>query len=336
MTWKQYLVDKSIFIVSQLLLYCGVILLLTIWSLPPIFAFLIALLCFSPLSMYFVYDYWRTAKFYRETTQILVQLDQAYLLPVIMKQPHFLTGKISYEWLKMSNRAMHEQVKLREQENNAYQEYVTTWVHEVKTPLAAANLLAQHVPDDTRLEMKQQLQAVEHYVEQALYYVKSTQANQDYHVRNFMIEPVIRQAIQTQSFALRAKNLQIVLKEKQTPVTSDPKWVQFILQQIIQNACQYSEQANQIIIRVKQEQAGVSVEIIDHGCGIAEHELQHICKKGYTGSNGREFAPSTGIGLYLCQRLVDKLHLQLTITSDQQNGTTVGLWFPNGGHHTLN
>lgn len=335
MTWKEYLVDKSIFLVSQFLLYCGIILVLTIWRIPPIGAFVVAVLWFLPLIMYFGYDYWRTAKFYRETTQTLAHLERAYLLPAVIKQPHFLIGKISYEWLKISNRSMHEQVKLREQENNTYQEYVATWVHEVKTPLAAANLLAQHVPQANRLEMKQQLQAVEHYVEQALYYVKSTQANQDYHVRNFLVEPVIRQAIQTQAFALRAKNLQVVLDETQTSVTSDPKWIKFILQQIIQNACQYSDQAKQIIIDVKQEQAGVCVEVIDYGCGIAEHELQHICKKGYTGSNGREFAPSTGIGLYLCQRLAAKLHLQLTITSRPGIGTTVGLWFPQSSHHAI-
>ena len=230
---------------------------------------------------------------------------------------------------------MHEQVKLHEQENNTYQEYVATWVHEVKTPLAAANLLTKHVPQANRLEMKQQLQAVEQYVEQALYYVKSTQANQDYHVRNFLIEPIIRQAIQTQAFALRAKNLQIILNETQTSVVSDPKWVKFILQQIIQNACQYSEQDQNITICVRQEQDNVRVEVIDQGCGIAKHELQHVCKKGYTGSNGRECAPSTGIGLYLCQRLTNKLHLQLTIMSQQGVGTTVSLCFPHGGHQTL-
>ncbi|MGL5296101.1 MAG: sensor histidine kinase [Culicoidibacterales bacterium] len=331
----QYFKDKLGFISVQLFIYGLVMLSCSIWEIPFIICFLITLLWFVPLCTYFMYEYWRIQAFYKETTRLVQTLDQAYLLPVVMKKPQFLTGKIVFEWLNITNRDMHEHVKQATIENMEYQTYVATWVHEIKTPLAALNLLLQHVEVQKRFEMKKQLQHVEAYVEQALYYVKSAQANEDYHVKQFIVQTVIRRAIQTHALALRAKNIQIVLADEKTPVASDPKWVQFIFQQIIQNACQYSYENTTITIEVTNENEAVQVIFRDQGIGIIAHELPHVFKKGYTGSNGREFSPSTGIGLYISQRLAQKLHLQLVIESEQQIGTTVSVVFPLSTHQSI-
>ncbi|MGL6056952.1 MAG: sensor histidine kinase [Culicoidibacterales bacterium] len=335
MTGWTYLKDKAGFLALQAVSFSVVVLVLAIWQLPLILHVVIAIVWFWPLLSYFVYDYWRTRVFYQETTRLVTTLDQAYLLPVVMKKPRFLAGKLVYSWLQVANQAMHEAVKRGEMANNEYQAYVTTWVHEVKTPLAALQLMVHHVEPTKRTELKKQLQAVDGYVEQALYYVKSNQLNEDYHVKKFAVEGVIRQAIQAQALMLRAKNMQVVLAEQQTDVRSDPKWVQFIFQQIIQNAQQYSQPETTVTITVTTVEEAVIVSFCDQGIGIRAHELKHVFQKGYVGSNGREFAKSTGIGLYICQRLAAKLHLRLEMSSTVGVGTQVQVIFPNGTHHRL-
>ncbi len=69
-----------------------------------------------------------------------------------------------------------------------------------------------------------------------------------------------------------------------------------------------------------------SLSVEDNGIGIPKSDLSRIFEKGFTGQNGRAVHSSTGIGLYLCKRLCDKLDIGLTVSSSDK-GTTVSLIF---------
>ncbi len=76
--------------------------------------------------------------------------------------------------------------------------------------------------------------------------------------------------------------------------------------------------------------------IEDTGIGIKEKELKRVFQKGFTGSNGRIInKKSTGIGLYLCKKLCDKMGIKIQIESIYQKGTTVKLIFPNGSFYEV-
>jgi hypothetical protein len=65
--------------------------------------------------------------------------------------------------------------------------------------------------------------------------------------------------------------------------------------------------------------------ISDTGIGIAPEDLPRIFEKGYTGYNGRAEQKSTGIGLYLCQKILNKLGHSIAAISVPGEGTTVTL-----------
>ncbi len=67
--------------------------------------------------------------------------------------------------------------------------------------------------------------------------------------------------------------------------------------------------------------------IEDTGIGISAEDLPRICEKGYTGYNGHADKYSTGIGLYLCKAILDKLGHQLSITSEIGKGTKVEITY---------
>ena len=74
----------------------------------------------------------------------------------------------------------------------------------------------------------------------------------------------------------------------------------------------------------RQDQVVLVVE--DDGIGIAASDLPRIFEKGFTGQNGRMVQQSTGIGLYLCKRLCEKLGIGITAESSE-HGTAISLSF---------
>lgn len=116
-------------------------------------------------------------------------------------------------------------------------------------------------------------------------------------------------------------------------VSTDSKWIVFILNQILQNCSKYrkSESDLEIEISAKQGKEHVILYVKDNGIGIPKGEITRVFEKGFTGTNGRlSNRKSTGIGLYLCKKLCDKLGMALELNSIQGEGTEVRLVFPQG------
>ena len=113
-------------------------------------------------------------------------------------------------------------------------------------------------------------------------------------------------------------------------VQSDEKWVEFIINQVINNAIKYSVKNSRVKIFVNKSKNSITLKIKDGGVGIPNKDLGRVFEKGFTGENGRKFTKSTGMGLYLCKNLCDKLGLGLKITSKENEGTEVSIIFPIG------
>ncbi|WP_262314877.1 sensor histidine kinase [Lacticaseibacillus parakribbianus] len=210
--------------------------------------------------------------------------------------------------------------------------FIDSWVHEIKVPLAASTLLVDSLdgqaPEQPLDDMALQLDAIDHYVEQVLYYSRLDSFSKDYLLREYRLRPVLDAAIVAQRNSFIARHISFEAQGDATVVT-DSKWLGFILAQIISNALKYTAPGGKLVATIAAGNDAVTLALQDTGIGIPQDELHRVFEKGFTGTNGRNAnQKSTGLGLYLAAQLSEKLGHHLTITSTVGTGTTVTLHFP--------
>ena len=255
------------------------------------------------------------------------QLKERYLIPEVMQEPDRAEEQVFYQLLKMSEKSRLERIGEVERERGEYRAYIEQWVHEVKTPITALELLCENNRSPFSRDVLAELENINRYTEQALYYARSEHTEKDYSIREMNLADVVHGAIADNKYLLRQCDMAITVDDLEPVVYADDKWVRFILNQIISNAVKYRPPQHPAL-RIFTERSGdqVLLSIADNGIGIPESDLPRIFEKGFTGQNGRTIHSSTGIGLYLCKRLCDKLGIGLAASSSDK-GTTITLSF---------
>lgn len=255
------------------------------------------------------------------------QLKERYLIPEVMQKPDRAEEQVFYQILKMSEKSMLERIGEVERERGEYRAYIEQWVHEVKTPITALKLLCENNRSPFSRDVLAELENINRYTEQALYYARSEHTEKDYSIREMNLADVVHGAIADNKYLLRQCDMAITVDDLEPVVYADDKWVRFILNQIISNAVKYrAPQHPALRIFTERSDDQVLLSIADNGIGIPESDLPRIFEKGFTGQNGRTIHSSTGIGLYLCKRLCDKLGIGLAASSSDK-GTTITLSF---------
>jgi signal transduction histidine kinase len=200
-------------------------------------------------------------------------------------------------------------------------DYYTLWAHQIKTPIAAMRLILQSKYTEQNKELLEQTFKIEQYVEMVMGYLKIDSASSDLVLKNYSLLQIIKQVIRKYAYVFVRKNIALDLKEMDCTVLTDEKWLVFVIEQILWNALKYTSSGK---ISIYMEEASRKVLVIeDTGVGIAEEDLPRVFEKGFTGYNGRADKKATGIGLYLCKKILDKLSHTITITSEVGVGTTV-------------
>ena len=213
-------------------------------------------------------------------------------------------------------------------------DYYGMWVHQIKTPIAALDILLQNTErmlyqiDEKEMmqkaisvsDMKMELFKIEQYVEMALNYLQVEDISSDLVFKKHELDDMVRQVIRKYAKIFISKKIKIDFKPKKACIVTDEKWFIFVLEQIISNALKYIKKG-QIFIYMKEK----SLVIKDTGIGIPAEDLPRIFEKGFTGYNGRENKKSTGIGLYLCKNIMDKLQWNITVDSEVGSGTKIYL-----------
>lgn len=225
-----------------------------------------------------------------------------------------------------------------------YRDFVETWVHEVKTPLAAANLFVENANDPTLRPLSRELARVEAYVEQALFFARSSSLENDYVVRDRALGPVVAEAVKSRATQLIEAHVAVDLSGlsradgSDVVVSCDPKWLAFIIGQLIDNAVRYRPDPDRdgrtprIVLSATEERVGTAQERVvlsvrDNGCGISAADLPRVFERGFTGDNGRSQRRSTGLGLYLVATLCKKMGLGVSIDSQEGAWTDVRVIF---------
>ena len=198
-------------------------------------------------------------------------------------------------------------------------EYYTLWAHQIKTPIAAMRLLLQDADTDEQRALLEQLQSVEQYVEMVLGYLRLESPSSDYVIRNYALDDIVRQVVRKYASQFIRRRLRLEYTPLNVSVITDEKWLLFVIEQVLSNALKYTRSGSVSITL----EAPKTLCIRDTGIGIAPEDLPRVFEKGFTGCNGRTDKRATGIGLYLCRRILEKLGHTIAITSTVGEGTTV-------------
>ena len=229
--------------------------------------------------------------------------------------------------LKEQNSELKSQERIFKQEMS---DYYSMWVHQIKTPIAAMHVLQQTLEEEypeqkSIKEIKLELFKIEQYVEMVLTYLRMGEMSGDLKFEKYSLDAIVRQVIRkySQMFILRKIHLQYA-KTSQCIVT-DEKWLQFVLEQVLSNALKYTKDGGMIFIYTEEKENKKCLVIEDSGIGIQAEDLPRVFEKGFTGYNGRADKKSTGIGLYMCKKIMERLNHQIWIESEIDKGTKVYL-----------
>lgn len=209
-----------------------------------------------------------------------------------------------------------------EQKYNDMMDYYTLWVHQIKTPIAAIRLLLQSGMDGSREELEAELFRIEQYVEMVLSYLRLDSKSTDFVIRRCSIDDMIHQSVKKFAKQFIRKKISLVYEGTDASVLTDEKWMCFVIEQLLANALKYTHTGS---ITVTADEKHLSVA--DTGIGIAPENLPRVFEKGYTGYNGRSDKRATGIGLYLCRRILTKLGHGIVAESEVGKGTKITVSF---------
>ncbi|NLZ46037.1 MAG: HAMP domain-containing histidine kinase [Clostridiales bacterium] len=197
-------------------------------------------------------------------------------------------------------------------------DYYTTWVHQIKTPIAAMRMMLQGSDNSDNNELLDELFRIEQYVEMVLSYFRLDSVSNDFVFGMYNLDNIIKKSIRKYATSFVKKRIGLVYDGTEEIILTDKKWLGFIIEQILSNAIKYADKGN-VTISVE----GNILCISDTGIGISQEDLPRIFEKGYSGYNGRANSKATGLGLFLCKQASDKLSHKIYAKSQVGEGTSI-------------
>lgn len=291
------------------------------------------------LSIWLGYTYLQRRKYFREANRILEQIDQRYLLGELLPDSFRLEDRLYREMIRSSNKSVIEKIRQIEDEQRDYREYMESWVHEIKAPITSISLLCENGRKPELSEKKEgayresfrtismENQKIENDVDMVLYLARGKEVYKDYLIRETSLQDVVCEVLNKNRLLLMQNQVRAEV-DCEDMVYADRKWIVFILNQMVLNSVKYRSENPLFRIFTERTLKGVFLIFEDNGVGIREEEISRIFEKGFTGSNGRSHERSTGMGLYLCQNLCNKMGIGLRAESEYGKGTRIILDFP--------
>ena len=277
----------------------------------------------------FFISYLKSNKYLKDIDKMMDNLTEKYLITEIMPKPSRAERLAYYRILKKANKSMLENISIIKQQQKDYKEYIESWVHEIKIPITSVKLLCENNKSDITTKIDEEIEEINNFVEQALFYARMDQVSNDFMIKNIKLNNVIKNVLARNKKIMIQNNMKVELNNVNTNCYTDEKWLEFIINQIIQNAIKYRKEKNaNIIITISENKENVILNIKDNGIGIKTSEIDRIFDKGFTGTNGRNQKKSTGIGLYLCKRLCQELGMEIEANSKENEFTEIKIIIP--------
>lgn len=255
--------------------------------------------------------------------------DISTALPYPTNYEEELINDILFKVFKHQNKKI-EKLYLDKVEN---MEFVTSWVHEIKTPIAVSRLTIENAmgepTEETLDSIEEELFKIDNYVEQALYYSKIDDFSKDYFINEISIDTILKGLIKKNAKSLIGKRIRFSMKDTEIDILTDKKWLSFVIDQVLSNAVKYTPSGGTLEIYCEKNADAKRLIIKDSGIGIPPEDINRVFDKGFTGNNGRVFNQSTGMGLYLAKKMCHKLGHNIKVESELNKYTKVIIEFPN-------
>ena len=330
MKLKAYLEEKIFFILFQITFAFLLSLFLSIFKVDLSIILLFDTILIIYTFVYLIIDFHKIKTNYNQIINLTDGLEEKYYISEVLPKPDNLTNKAYYYALKEACKAMNDKISNLEKEKLDFEEYIESFVHDIKTPISALYLSIDNNP-----ELLEELHKINSKVEQMLFYARSDSAEKAYFIKGITLEDLIHPVIMDYKNYLLSNKIKIITKNLNYKVYTDEKWLHFIISQIIQNSIKYLDKEDkQIEIVGEENKNNIILSIKDNGIGISPSDLYRVFEKGFTGSN-RKKESSTGMGLYLAKKLSDKLGLSFEISSKEKEYTKITITFPKTNMHKM-
>lgn len=283
---------------------------------------------------YLVWDYVRYREKYRTLWRLLLAEERSGGLPQTLSCMEQAYQQI----IRTQEREKKALITQLDEKQQDMADYYTMWTHQIKIPLAAMDLLLQNEDQwaekdsgqRTLRQLREEAFKTGQYVDMALHYARMESISADLSFARLDVGEVVKGALKKYWILFSGAGLALHLEECHGQVVTDGKWFSFVIEQVLSNALKYTKEGAVSIYGT--DEAGVHrvqdcryLVIEDTGIGIEESDLPRIFERGFTGYNGRMGNKSTGIGLYLCRQIMDRLGLAIRVESKRNEGTKVFL-----------
>lgn len=331
MKFKDYVKDKILYISLVAFAVITIEILLIPYDMQIFIKIYVAVVIIAAFLIGFLVEYYSKKNYYDTVKSRIKELQEEYLIMEVLPKADFTEATILEDVIRDIGKSMLENVNKYKYLQEDYKDFIELWIHEIKIPIATSKMIVENNKNEITESINEELDKIDNYTEQALFYARSNTVEKDYIVRKIQLKEIVNASILKNKAQLIQNKISIDTKDLDETVYTDSKWCIFIINQIIQNSIKYSKNADrQIEIYGEKKKENIILHIKDNGIGIKESEITRVFEKGFTGENGRITGKkSTGIGLYLCKKLCDKLCIGLELNSKKDEGTEVKLIFPN-------
>ena len=278
----------------------------------------------------FFYQFYQKKSFYDKFYMVFNNLDNKVLIHETADDANFIDGRILLDILRETDKYKIEEINKYKYLFEEFREFMELWVHEIKTPLSAINLICENNKNKVTNSINEEIRKIDGFIEMILFYARSQMPENDYLIKNCKLNDIINKVIIRNKNSFLEKNIRLDMHDLVVKVRTDSKWMEFIINQIVVNSIKYTLNNPLIEIYSVSDKERVSLIIRDNGIGISQKDLPRVFEKGFTGENGRSKYNATGMGLYLVKKLCLALGNNVIIDSIEGVGTTVKIVFPLG------
>ncbi|MFA1819366.1 sensor histidine kinase [Virgibacillus oceani] len=292
-------------------------------SIPTLSIMYILLLSIIFFLLFLVIRYFRESKFYKEL-EGWDRKHEIFAAPEARTPFERITRAHAQTQIDHYRKILDDQLNQLESEKDE----ILSWMHEIKTPLTAMQLMIDRVEDkQLSSQLRYEWLRIHLLIDQQLHQRRIPSIENDLYIEKTSLKPIIHQEIKALQSWCMQKGIGFDVNFPVTDVYTDEKWVGFVLRQLLTNAVKYSESSD-IVMTSEIQQAQVTLTIQDFGRGMNQRDLPRIFDKGFTSTTDHANSASTGMGLYLAKKVTDSLNIRMQVTSRLGEGTTFTLTFP--------
>lgn len=295
-----------------------------------VYAFILSALL---LALYLGVDYLKRRSLYRLLKKTEESKDPQYLFNI--KRKYSYEDELYSRSINSIYSQAEEKIRAYERREKLYRDFNNIWIHQMKTPISVINLLIDNgiKSSGDLMSLREEVARLENGLDLALYNLRLQDFRLDFRIERVDLLQIIRKVINNNknSFIVNSIYPKVTIEEELI-VKTDGKWMEFIINQIVQNSIRYTKvkdsRKREILVSQSSEGQKLVLSFYDNGVGIDSRDLANVFKAFFTGGNGRLYSESTGMGLYLTKEVLDNLGHSISIESEKDLYTRVNIVFP--------